>query len=998
MHSARHLLSALLAGLLGAAPVVAQGPTGSITGRIVDGATQQPLSGVTVTAGERSALSGTGGRFTLTSVPVGSQVVQAERIGYGTVTRRVVVTAGVAVDIEITMMTDAVRLAGVVVVGYGEQAERDLTGVVATVSEDEFNTGRIVSPEQLLQGKVAGVQVVDSGEPGGGVSLRIRGGTSINASNEPLFVIDGVPLPVGGGLSAGRNPLNFLNPSDVANITVLKDASATAIYGSRGANGVVIIETKGAGQGPQMAYTGSMSGSNVTRQLDLLDARQFREVVQQHAPDKLPLLGTADTDWREAVQRSAYGQEHNVAFSASTGDVGYRLSVGYLDQEGVIQGSDTERLSASLNYTHSLFDDRLNVTAHAMGARTVDRFTPGGVLASATAFAPTQPIQTADGYFEWLEFPLAPNNPIAELNLVVEEGSTYRSLGNVEARYRTPFLEGLSATGRVSYDVAKSERVGFYPSSLRAQIENPPAGVVNRSNPTEVTAIVDAYLNYDRHVDALGGRMDVTGGYSYETSTGDYPFFQARGLSSDLLGPSGIPSAQEQVTRINERESRLASFFGRMNYSIRDRYLLTLSVRRDGSSKFGPGNQWGTFPSAALAWRISEEPFLQDVDWLSDLKIRGSWGVNGNQSFADYLWVSAYRFGDETARVRFGDEYVTTIRPSAVDPGIKWEETTSYNLGFDYGLLANRVTGSVDYYMKETDDLIFTIPVAAGTNLSNFVTTNIGSVRNQGIELSLDGLILDGARGGITWNAGFNASANRNELLRINAVGGGTEQILVGGISGGVGSNIQVLQPGYPVNSFFVYRHIRDASGKPIYADTNGDGTINESDLYEDINGDGVVNQSDRSPFHNPSPDWSFGHTSSLGYGNLDASFTIRAQIGNRVYNNVASNWGNYRELTAIGAPINLHSSVLEHGFVNPQYFSDVYVEDGSFLRMDNLTLGYTFDDLRAVGRMRVFGTIQNVFTATGYTGIDPMAGINGIDNNIYPRSRTFTAGISVGF
>lgn len=995
----RSCFPALLGCLLWAAQLGAQNPTGTVAGRVVDAATREPLSGVAVSVAERGALTGADGRFTITGVPAGTNTLRVTRIGYTQVTQPVTVAAGQTATVEIAMTAQALALEGVTVIGYGTQRTEELTGAVETVTAEEFNTGRVVSPEQLIAAKVAGVQVIDTGEPGGGINLRIRGGTSITSSNEPLYVVDGVPLPVGGGLSAGRNPLNFLNPEDIASMTVLKDVSATAIYGSRGANGVVIIETKqGTARGPQITYSGSISGSNVTDEPDLLDAAQFRAAVAEHAPDKLAMLGDANTDWRGAVERDAFGQEHNLAFAGAGEDMNYRLSLGYLDQAGVVRGSATGRVSAALNYNQRLFNDRLNVEAHARGARTEDQFTPGGVLGSATAFAPTQPIRTASGFFEWTDFSLAPNNPVAELGLVVDEGTTYRSIGNVEARYRTPFLEGLSATTRLGYDVAKSERMSFFPSILRAQIENPPAGLVTRSNPTEVTTVLDAFLNYAGQIDRFDSDVDATVGYSYEASSGDYPYFQARGLSSDLLGPNGIPTAAEQLSRINERESRLASFFGRLNYTLLDRYILTLSVRRDGSSKFGPDNQWGTFPAAALAWRVGDESFLDGTDWLSDLKLRASWGKNGNQSFGDYLWLSTYRFGDELARVQFGDEFVNTIRPSAVDPNIKWEETTSYNLGLDYGLFDDRLSGSLEYYSKDTDDLIFTVPVAAGTNVSNYVTTNIGSVRNRGFELSLNALVFDGGDRGFTWDAGFNASTNRNELVRINSVGGGSEQILVGGIAGGVGSNIEVLQPGDPVNSFFVYRHKRDADGLPIYADTNGDGRIDDNDLYEDLNGDGIINQSDRAPFHDPSPDWAFGHTSSMGYRTFDLSLTLRAQLGNYVYNNVASNLGNYRELDAIGAPVNLHASVLEYGFESPQYFSDVYVEDASFLRMDNLTLGYTFPSFAGLQQMRVFGTVQNVFTLTDYSGVDPMAGLNGIDNNLYPRSRTFTAGVNVGF
>jgi iron complex outermembrane receptor protein len=983
--------AAFLAVLLWTVTLSAQGPSGTVMGRVVDETTGQPLSGVTVSVGERSALSGTDGRFIVTAAPAGPQTVRATRIGYREVTRSVTVTLGESVTVDISMIADAVALEGLVVIGYGAQREGDLTGAIETVTPEEFNTGRLVSPEQLIQGKVAGVQVIDTGEPGGGISLRIRGGASVNASNEPLFVLDGIPLAVGGGLSAGRNPLNFINPNDIARITVLKDASSTAIYGSRGANGVVIIETRSGLGEPQFVYSTSLSTSRITGELDLLTADQFRTVVAEYAPDRMTYLGNANTDWRGAVERSATGQEHALAVAGAGQNMNYRLSLGYLDQEGVILGSRTERVSAALNYNHRLLDDRLNVRASLRGARSDDQFTPGGVLGSATSFDPTQPIRTEAGYFEQTEFTLGPNNPVAELALAVEDGTTYRTVGNVEGEYRMPFLEALAATMRVGYDVAQSERRGFFPSTLQSQVESATPGAVSRSNPTETTGIIETFLNYGTRFDRLKGDLDATAGYSYESTEGDYPFFQARGLSSDLLGPDGVPTAEEQETRLSVRESKLASFFGRVNYTLLDRYLLTLSVRRDGSSRFGPADQWGTFPAAALAWRISDESFTEGVDWLSDLKLRASWGVNGNQAIGDYLWVSAYQYSDAFARVQFGDEFVTTIRPTAVDPNIKWEETTSYNLGLDYGLFGNRLSGSVEYYFKNTDDLIFRIPVAAGTNLSNYVTTNIGEVENRGVEFNLNALVFDGGQNGFTWDAGFNASTNRNKLVRVNPFGGGSEQILVGGIAGGVGSNIQVLQPGYAINSFFVYRHKRDADGNPV---SSGD----LIDMYEDVNGDGIINQNDRAPFENPAPNWILGHTSRIGYGNVDFGFTLRAHLGNHVYDNVGSSQGYYNRLNEAAGPVNLHASVLENEFVESQFFSDVYVEDASFLKMDNVTLGYTFRGLGAVQGMRLFGTVQNVLTLTGYSGIDPTAGLNGIDNNIYPRSRTFTLGASVGF
>lgn len=983
-----------------AAPVGAQTSTGAVTGQVVDSVTQQPVAGATIAIGQLRARSGADGRYFIAGVPAGSNTVRVNLLGYRAEAQPVAVTAGQTATANFSLSALAVTLQEMVVTGYGQQRAASITGSVESVSPEEFSTGRVISPEQLIQGKVAGVQIIDSGEPGGGISVRIRGGTSVTSSNEPLFVVDGIPLAIGGGLSAGRNPLNFLNPADIANITVLKDASATAIYGSRGANGVVMIETKGGTGRTGLTYSSSASTSTITGEPDVLTAEQFRAAVAQYAPENLSKLGSANTDWRNLIQRSGVGQEHALAFTGAGENLNYRLSLGYLDQEGVILGSTTERISAGLNYSHRLLADRLNVQAHVKGSRTSDLFTPGGVIGNATAFAPTQevmdPASPYGGFFEWAD-PLGVNNPIAELELVVDRGTTYRSVGGIEGKYHMPFLDALSATLRLGYDVTKAERKSFAPSILRGEAETGRNGTISRSSPSQVNSVVDAFLNYVKPLERMQSQIDVTGGYSYENSEGDFPSFYAQGLSFDLLGVNGVPAARLERTFVFVEESKLASFFGRVNYGLRDQYFLTLSVRRDGSSRFGPDQQWGTFPSAALAWRLADAPFLDRFPWLSDLKLRASWGVNGNQAFANYRAFSDYVIGDPQTQAQFGNEYVTTIRPSAADPAIKWEETTSRNLGFDYGLFNGRISGAVDYYHKTTDDLIFTVPVAAGTNLSNFLTTNIGSLENRGFEFSLNGNVIEGAGGGFSWNASFNASTNKNELTRINAVGAGDEQILTGGIDGGVGSTIQVLQPGYAINSFFVYRHKRGPDGKPVYADLNKDGSINEDDLYEDLNGDGKVNQDDRAPFHNPAPKWIFGHSSHMTYGKLDLGYTLRAYRGNYVYNNVASNRGNYRELKG-GAPVNLHSSVLETGFVNPQYFSDVYVEDASFLRMDNITLGYTITRHPSAPPMRLHGTVQNVFTLTEYTGVDPMAGINGIDNNIYPRSRTFTAGLSVGF
>jgi TonB-dependent starch-binding outer membrane protein SusC len=961
----RQLLCVLLSGLIWTATLGAQ-QTGTITGRVIDETTLQPVPGanIVIEGTQRGTITRADGGFVLNDVPAGTHTVRASRIGYSQARQQIAVTAGASVTANFTLQSDAILLDELVAIGYGERRARDVTGSVQAVTAEEFNTGRIVSPEQLIQAKVAGVQIATSGEPGGGTSIRIRGGTSLTASNEPLFVVDGVPLPPSGGLSAGRNPLNFLNPEDIESVTVLKDASATAIYGSRGANGVIIIQTRtGRVTDPQFSYSTSYSTSRALRGPDMLTAEQFRAVVAERSPDRLRYLGDTNTNWRDAVLRDGTGQEHTIAVSGAGETMNYRLSLGYLGQEGIVRGSMTERASAALNYQHRLFDDRLTVRTNLRGARTDDQFTPGGGIGAATVFDPTQPIRLANGdFFEHRTFGLAPTNPVAELEQGTVEGTTYRAIANVETQYRMPFLEALTGTLRLGYDVGASERRVFEPSYMWGRQRADLGGYMNRSNPRETTGVLDAFLTYASLLGPQGGNLDATLGYSYETSRGDYPFFEAIGLATDALGPHGVPQADEYRPSLWVRENRLASFFGRANYSLLDRYLFTVSVRRDGSSRFGPGNQWGTFPAAAFAWRISDEPFMPSFERLSDLRLRVSWGVNGNQAIGDYLWIPTYQYGDPYTQVQFGDRWVSTVRPNAYNPNIKWEETTSYNFALDYGFFADRLTGSVEYYLKDTDDLIFNVAVPAGANLTNRMVANIGSVRNQGIEFSLNGRVLDGGPRGLSWNANLNASRNRNEVLRLTGASD-VERFDVGGIAGGVGNTIQILQPGLPANTFFVH---------------HGDGT--------------------RQPFESPSPTWSFGHSSQFGLGNADLSFTMRAQTGNFVYNNLASSQGFYGILDRAGGPVNLHASVLRTGFASEDFFNAVYVEDASFLRMDHITLGYTLPTFRGAQQMRVFGTVQNAFTLTDYSGVDPEVGLGGIDNNPYPRSRTFTVGVNVGF
>ena len=1017
MRGLRYSIGLLLAAVT-MAPLRAQEPAGSIRGRVTDEATQQPVRGATVRVGSQSTQTRTDGGYLLPDVPAGTDSLRVTMIGYAPAARAVSVTAGEVLDADVTLAPQAVNLAEMVVVGYGEQAQGNVTGAVTNVTSGEFNTGRVVTPTELIQNKVAGVQVVENTEPGGKTSIRIRGGTSTNASNEPLYVIDGQPLgtDAGGGVSSGRDPLNFLNPEDIASMTVLRDAGAAAIYGTNAANGVILITTKRgeADQKPTFEYTGSASVSDITRVPSMLNAQQFRSAVEQFAPGDVGQLQNENTDWFGAIDRTGFGQEHNLSLSGGGKASDYRFSLNFLDQKGIIQANSTQRIGLGVNYNRRLANDRLNLRLSLRGSRAADKFTPLGVLSNAAQYGPTQPItdpSTSTGFYNWPDTSsTSADNPVEILNLAEEKAETYRAVGNLQTEYRLPWVDGLRANLTLGFDKSDSKRKNFTPSTLHRELATGRGGQQTRYNPQQTSTVLETYLSYTTPKPLGPGTLDLTGGYSWTQTHTDSIYWEGNGLSTDAFGNERLVPAATVTDLRFEQESKLISFFGRANYNIEDRYIVSATLRRDGSSRFGSANDYGTFPSVSVAWRLSQEPFLRGVKGLSDLKLRGSWAKTGNQSFGNYLQYSSYQLSDNQTTYQFGDTIITTSRPNAVDPNIKWEQTKAFNVGLDFGFANGRVTGAVDYYNKLTDDLLFDVPVAAFTNLSNFVTTNIGSMRNYGVEMSLGIRMLQGGESGLTWQADFTAARNKNNLRTITPFGGSALKILAGDVSGGVGTKIQVLSPGVPVNSFYVYEHIRE-NGQPIYRDVNGgrvdglpDGNINEQDLYVDQNGDGIINQGDLRPFHDPAPKWILGHSSYLTWGKFDLGFTLRSYLGNYVYNNVASSNGDYRELTAGNSPYNLHNSVLETQFETQQLQSDVYVEKASFLRMDNITLGYTFN----LGRQsaRAFGTLQNLFTITDYSGVDPSANVtplnpeqtstvNGIDNNIYPRSRTFSAGIS---
>ncbi len=970
-----------------------------VSGTVTDASTGETLVGaaVVVPGTTTGASTNIEGAYTVT-VPAGADSLRFSYIGYDAQT---VAIAG-RTTIDVALAPGAQMLGDLVVIGYGAVEERDVTGAVDRVTSEDFNQAAVVSPEQVIAGKVAGVQVsTTDGAPGAGSTIRIRGATSVNASSDPLFVVDGVPID-NEGVQGSRNPLNFLNPNDIASVVVLKDASSTAIYGSRGANGVILIETKSGVEGQaQVTYTVEALASSTVGRIEVLGADRFRQAVQERAARMLPMLGQTETDWQDATQRTGYGQRHDLSVSRGFEDSDVRVSFSYLDQDGVLQASNTQRISGAVTYNQRLFGDALAVRTSLRGAQTEDQFEPG-IVGGAASFDPTQPIRLVGspygGFYEW-EAQQAVNNPVAEYVLTENVGTSYRALGSADVAYQLPFLDGLSLRSVVGFDLTTGDRQFFAPTFLKGQAENANPGRVERRNFTRRNLLADVFANYQRALPSVESELDVTAGYSYQDFRESYPETFGIGLTTNIFGRNSFDAVGDPANitaSVFEIPNRIISFFGRANYQFKDRYLFTATVRRDGSSRFGPGNRYGTFPSAAVAWRVDEEPFFPRSRVLSTLKLRASVGVTGNQDFDDFLYAPFYRLGGSQAQVQFGDRFVNTLRPGAADENLKWEATTSTNLGADFGLLNGRLTGELNYYYSTTNDLLFGIFPPAGANLSDRVVTNIGSVRNTGVELGLEAFVID--TGDFSYTAQLNASTNRNEVLTIDT-GGGDETITIstGGISGGVGNTVQVIREGEPINSFFLYEHLRDGSGDPIYADTNGDGLIDRQDLYRDVNGDGIINDNDRVVMGSPEPDWILGHTSQFRFRDVDFGFTLRAQLGGEVYNNVASNLGYYNRLIEF-VPSNLHESVLATGFDDPQYFSDYYLEGGSFVRVDNVSLGYTLRSLPAVGRVRLYGSVNNVLVLTGYSGTDPEIGVSGIDNNLYPRSRTFRAGVEVQF
>ncbi|MEZ4962108.1 MAG: TonB-dependent receptor [Saprospiraceae bacterium] len=973
-----------------------------ISGIVTDAGNGEPLIGVNIlvvgtSVGTITDLDGT---YAL-ELPNNATQLQYSYTGYSTLTMDI----GASNTIDVRMEAGSV-LSEVVVIGYGTVKKEDATGSIQEVGSSSFNRGAINSPQELLAGKVAGVQVTTNSEPGGGATIRIRGGSSLSASNDPLVVIDGVPIE-NSGVNGSRSPLNLVNPNDIETFTVLKDASATAIYGSRASNGVILITTKKGRLGKKITvdYNGQVSVNQVIKTIDVLNGDQYRELVNRLYDDGYfsasnparSLMGNADTDWQSEIYQTGIGQDHNLSASGGVGPVPYRVSVGYTDRKGILKTDKFQRMTGAINLSPKFLDNHLQFNANLKGMRNENHFANRDAIGTAARFDPTQPVYFENntnygGYYTWLQAngdpqTLAPANPLAQLELKDDNSTVNRYIANGSVDYRFHFLPDLRANLNLGYDYSKGEGTVKVPEfasfSFNNQIINDAqgnpidtirGGQDNEYSQTKKNSLLEFYLNYVK--DFGKSKLDVMGGYSWQHFYDEESFINRNAARDSIKTTIGEPKP---------RELYLLSLFGRLNYTLLDRYLFTFTMRRDGTSRFSPDARWGWFPAAALGVKIIDG---NGKGAVSNLKLRLGWGITGQQDIGGYYeYLPTYVFNEDHAYYIFGTDTISTLRPEAYDYNIKWEQTTTYNVGVDYGFLDDRIYGSLEFYLRKTSDLLNNIQVCAGCNLSNFVNKNVGDLENRGVELSINAVPIQ--QKNLTWDLGFNVTANKNEITKLLDQNDSTYiGVLTGGISGGVGSNIQIHSVGYPANSFFVYEQVYDDNGKPIeglYVDRSGDGSITEDDKYR---------------LEKPLPDFYFGLTSNLSFYNFEFSFAARANVGNYVYNNISSESAYYERIyNSNNYLANVHSDINKLNFEKPQYFSDYYVQNASFLRFDHITLAYNFGNLTKgfANYLKIYATVQNPILITKYKGIDPEIQ-GGIDNNVYPRSRAFVFGLNASF
>ena len=919
-----------------------------------------------------------------------------------------------ASTVMVTLEDDSQVLDAVVVIGYGSVKKNDMTGSVTAIKPDKLNKGLITNAQDMMTGKIAGVSVISKGgAPGEGATIRIRGGSSLTAENDPLIVIDGLAMD-NKGVKGLANPLSMVNPNDIEIFTVLKDASATAIYGSRASNGVIIITTKKgqAGARPTISYDGNVSVSTVKSTVDVMDGDQFRSFIKDiwgEDSEAYSKLGNANTDWQKEIFRPAVSTDHNLTISGGLKNMPYRVSFGYTNQNGIVKTSKFERYTASVSLAPSFFEDHLKVNANLKGMIAKNRYADGSAVGSAVSFDPTQSVRSDDpyhqyyfdGYFQWNTDASslnddtwkrtfnsnAPGNPVALLEEKDDRAISKSLIGNLELDYKFHFLPDLHAHVNGGMDLSTGKQ---YTDVSPYSSTNNYYGSYGWEQKDKYNLSLNAYLQYskdftDKH------RFDVMAGYEWQHfhDTSDQEYWGLYPLSNNVVENRG--QRYNNTSSGSATESYLVSFFGRVNYTLLDRYLFTATVRQDGSSRFHKNNRWGLFPSFALGWKLKEEAFLKDVDVLSDLKLRLGYGITGQQNInsGDYPYLAVYETNKDGAYYPILGEGIT-YRPNAYNPDLKWEKTTTYNVGLDFGFLNNRINGAVDYYYRKTTDLLNSVFVSAGTNFKNKVLSNVGSLENSGIEFSINAKPV--VTTDWTWDLGFNITYNKNEITKLTT--GDSENYYVAAgdnIGGGRDMKAMAHAVGHPASSFYVYQQVYDENGKPIeneFVDRNGDGTINGDDRYF---------------YKKPTADVLMGLTSRLSYKSWDFSFSLRASLNNYVYNSVEAGGSdcNPTSVYSFGALNNRPLMGVANNIQNLKdntLLSDYFVQNASFMKCDNITLGYSFKKLfgAPIGG-RVYAAVQNVFTITKYKGLDPEVE-KGLDNNIYPRPLTTLIGLSLNF
>lgn len=1018
----------LMVGLLCAIGVNAQSIT--VRGTVVD-PSGEPLIGASILAAGTSVGTATDidGNYAITVSPDASLVFSY--VGYDPETVKV----NGRTTINVTMKENSVMLNEVVAIGYGVVKKSDATGSVAVVKPDEIEAGMATSVQDMLVGQTPGVVVTTSGGPEGSANIRIRGGSSLNASNDPLIVLDGVPLD-NGGVQGMSNPLAMISPENIESMTILKDASATAIYGSRASNGVIIITTKRGKAGkPQVNFSANMYVNTAQKKWDVLSAGEFRDVIAQkfgEGSDAWNAMGDTSTDWQDEVLRTTVSSDFNLSVGGTAKWLPYHVNVSYTNSNGIIKTSQMDRVTLGFNLSPKFFQDHLSVNANAKGYYIRNKFADAGAVSNAISFDPTHPVRSNipivggnsgqqylfNGFYECMNTKdgvsqlndNASLNPVAMLENKDNYANVYRSNGNLQLDYSMHFLPELHANLNLGYDVSKTNEtneVAANSAEAWKNHEHYAGGYKTDTYQFKSNTMLEFYLNYKKDFDAASQTLDVVGGYTWQrtyneghysgangnagvrTTPGfNYPTI-ADGKYSMDVNPStvdlvGQPFQADGVSADGDYHWKdhlqLLSFYGRVNYGLLDRYLLTVTVRGDATSRFSKNKRWGVFPAVALAWKINNESFLQPASgWLSDLKLRLGWGQTGQQEVGNSInYMPMYAISSPSVSYPNGlNGWYLPVYARGYNPDLTWETTTTYNAGIDFGFLNNRITGSIEYYNRKTTDLLAFVAVPSGSSTTNMLNRNIGSLENYGVEFNIQARPI--VTNDFTWTLSYNVGWNHNEITELT----GNSVFKVGGISGGNGNTVQIHAVGYPANSFYLFQQVYDENGAPIegvYVDQNGDGQIDEADK--------IINKS-------PDPKVTMTFGSQFRWKNWDLGFNIRASIGNYVYNNVLSTKAVYNDLFAYGLN-NLVKN--DYYFDQPRYMSDYYLRNASFVRCDNITLGYTWDNLiKGNLRLRLFGAVQNPFVITNYKGVDPEV-FGGIDNSVYPRSTTYSLGLVATF